>query len=251
MEILGAKNNEYNKYEKLVDLNRKLLSSDNVSTITQDLIEILNSILKSSDNEIITNKEVILSILILSENTEIKNIPIIKFLFRELKCRVIRIQALSGISNSEDSTSKCCTDENVPESAKGKAPTVCGTFENGRERFIPTNGEFNLPEPGKTGNLELRGVDYETNTWISRNVMIDSDGYFVREISYTHESDSSEDEIYSMAFMDRLNEAKKNNQKDSTDTIKEAEETCLTSGKSAADTGIKADPKSDPDVNKK
>lgn len=246
MELLGTKNNEQNITEQLISINRTILSGSNISSVSGDLIYILNAIANSNQKEALFNAEVIAALFMLDADENIASVPIIKNLVTELKLKLIRTQCLNTDSVSPLSLSgSCCgSDENIPESLVEimKLPEGShGIIDNGRERFVASpDTDFQLPPKGDVWNLIARGTDYETNRILRREVMIDHEGYVMRELS--REWEGEEESIYADSFLDDI-KAKKDEAKmtkpDKADTIKEAEDTCNTGGDAAPETGVK------------
>lgn len=238
MELLGTKNTENSS--GINELIQQLLSSNNISAICTDLIATLNGIINQDKKELYRS-DIVSLLFILDHNPEVSSIPIINNLATELRLKLIRLQCMN--TSSEKATKSVCTAEaetcegELPESAKAVAPSVRGVIDNGIERFIPRNDDFQLPDPGTNGNLTLSGIDYEIGKWVEREVIIDHEGYLVRQIKYGVANDDEANEIYSDDFLEALKNSENDSAAEKIDTIKEAEKTCMTNGESAAETG--------------
>lgn len=203
MELLGSKSTGKNAVELIAKLNRNLLTSDIVSEAdTQDLIKVLSLLADTNNDSLLHNGEVSSLILLLTENSGINNVPIIRNLVTEVKLKTIRTQCLK------------LTDSKLPESNELKrevseSEDYSQFFEIGKqERFLPNNNDFILPPPGEVTNLTVTEPNTEVGKYLIRELIIDHEGYVVEETSRRYEdiyTDESE-EIYNNAHLSELRE---------------------------------------------
>lgn len=157
------------------DCISKLLADGNNEENPATILRILNNLLEFQEEEILYNRNVIVLVYLAEKYTSGNNSYLADIL-DEFKKKTIRRYLLGG-----------------PNTALSKCTEVFHERKD-MEQYLPKNGEFLLPPVGEVGNLVVTNVDSEGNP-IIRNVLIDHEGYVVREIS--RETDNAEEATYS------------------------------------------------------
>lgn len=220
MELLGNKSTSKDAVMVIANLNRHLLTSDDISeSDTQELIKVLSLLADSNNDALLHNGEVSSLILLLMENISAYNIPIIRNLVTEVKLKTIRTQCLKINDNDLKVLSnsvECCTADNSNTEDFGQYFNNKGKSGE-RERFCPgPNDNFILPPVGEITNLTITEPNYEIGKFLIRELMVDHEGYVVEETSRRYEdiyTDESE-EIYNNAHLIELKKNAPNTDKD-------------------------------------
>lgn len=190
MEIFGTGN----KTDDIaIDCQELLTRVMSTATLSQnDITDCINVLCYALDNPDNCQADVTALIMFLSTSGSIKSVPLLDNLVTECKLRFIRTTLFNGDTGNQ------CT-----ASPRNK--------KRDRERFVPTPGDnFQLPAPGETGNLTVTEPDHVTGKTLIRELIIDSDGYVVRELTrrYTDINTDESEQIFTQAYLQQLDEAK-------------------------------------------
>lgn len=117
---------------------------------------------------------------------------VVQILCDEIELRSLRKVLLrpDGVPYSGDTPTKKYKEDldNEKYDAAKTAPT------KDRRRFLPTNGEFRLPDEGRTNVLYNKNISPDTGEVLVEKLLIDHDGYVVDVLdTYTEEVDNTED----------------------------------------------------------
>lgn len=186
MELLGNANKQVNLITKAQELNKKLLSSSTIKDqdLLNDSISFMVELADSNDS-VLMDPKITSLIFTLSDTKDIEEFPILKNLVTEIRLRFVRLNIFGDV-NVAQTTCDCAIDN-----------------EKKIERWVPDyENEFTLPPKGQTTNLTVTEPNFEVGKRCIREVIIDDQGYLVREISrryediYTDESEEAFNEKY-------------------------------------------------------
>ncbi len=194
MELLGTYGNR-DLVRSVSETALSLMDTNVIDTaVLQEISVILMDFLDNPDTEI-RDTQIVGMLMYLKHHDDSDYPPVLMMLLEEAYQKITRHLLRHEI------LSEC-----QGQSAEGNASGAGGVREP--VRYIPRNGEFELPEPGKVTNLTVRTPDTFMKKNYVREVLIDSEGYVKKEIRSFYEdiyTDESE-EIYSEAYLRALKE---------------------------------------------
>lgn len=192
MELLGNCNQSEDLIQVIMNLNKSLLVSNIINDDDLQISITVLSALLDMDESILYVPAVTALTNILFDNESVKQMPLLDNLLKEVRLKSVRLSVLG--TNID-----CGTYDQKPLSTE-------------RERWVPDERDsFYLPEPGQTTNLTVTEPDLKTGKTCIREVIIDHDGYLVREISRRYEDiyhDESE-EAFNTAYLNEIEKLKK------------------------------------------
>lgn len=203
MELLENKNLSENIISTIIRIDSTLLSSIDLSeTELKDIINTLTIITSVDGEDCLNRVETVSMLLLISRNKSLLSIPIISMLNEEAQIKLIK-NVLQNASDNKLASEYTGTDFSTASLSD------CNTNE--KEQYLPSfEGEFKLPAPGDITNLTVSKPDKNTGKCLIKEVMIDHNGYVVKEISRRYEdmiTDGTE-EIYTEAYLRDLEKSK-------------------------------------------
>lgn len=175
-----------------------------VDSVRLKVIDIMNNILVSDYNENNVSDTVVLLNGILSSIETINNIPEVKDLIDlltykgipntcigvlcdEIKLRSIREVSMCNIQVNEGDQKQYR--EDISFNNRNSSTII---EENGKKKVKPVDGNFTLPEEGTTGIIKNKFVDSKTGKAMIQELVIDSEGNIVKELSSYEDNEGNE-----------------------------------------------------------
>ena len=196
MEILGRENQTENMTIDVKSLIVRITASDTMQQ--NDVNDCIVVLCYALDKLTQPNDDITALSMVLNSIPSLANVPILDNLVQEYRLRFIRTTMFSSDYKS-NCNPLCATDTTSKEEPKEK------------ERFVPTaTDNFELPAPGNFGNLTVTAPDRITGKTLIRELIIDSDGYVVKEVSrrYTDINTDESEQIFTEAYLNQLNKIK-------------------------------------------